>query len=80
MSGEENAVTPVSWSETNLTTILSKYKLRDIYNADEFGLFYQVLPNKFLNHKVERCSGGHSKAKLTGLAAGNATGENYPYL
>ena len=39
VSGEENAVTPASWSETDLTTILSKYKLRDIYNAGEFGLF-----------------------------------------
>ena len=36
--------------------------------------------SQFLKHKIERCSGGHSKVKLTGLAAGNATGESYPYL
>ena len=38
------ACTPVmtaSWNERLLPTILSKYKLEDIYNADEFGLFRQ---------------------------------------
>ena len=47
VSGEENAVTPemtASWGETYLPTTLSKYELKDIYNADEFGLFYQALP------------------------------------
>ena len=42
VSGEENVVTPkmtASWSETYLPTILSKYKLKDIYNAEEFRLF-----------------------------------------
>ena len=79
MSGEENAVTlerTVSWSETYLPTILSKYKLKDIYNVDVFGLFYQ---DKSLLYNGERCSGGkHSKVKPTGLAAGNAIGEKLP--
>ena len=79
MSGEENAVTPemtASWSNTYLPTILSKYELKDIYNADEFGLFYQALPDKSLHYKGKRCSGGkHIMVRLTGLAAGNATGE-----
>ena len=42
VSGEGNTVTPemtASWSETYLPTILSKCQLKDIYNADEFGLF-----------------------------------------
>ena len=69
MSGEENY----------LPIILSKYELKDIYNADEFGLFYQALPDKSLHYKGERCRGGkHSKVRLTGLAAGNATGEKLP--
>ena len=43
---------------------------------DEFGLFYQALPDKSLQYKGERCSGSkQSKVRLTGLAAGNATGE-----
>ena len=77
VSGEENTVTPemtASWSESYLPTILSKYELEDIYNADKFGLFYQDLPDKSFHYKGERCSGGkHSKVRLTRLAAGNAT-------
>ena len=50
--------------------------LENIFNAGEFGLFYQCLPNKTLHLKGEKCSGGkHSKVRLTGLAAGNAYGE-----
>ena len=65
-----------SWAQTHLPTILSRYDLRNIYNADEFGLFYQQLPTKSLHLKGERCAGGKfSKVRLTGLAAGNAAGE-----
>ena len=82
MSGEENALTSemtAGWSETYLPTISSKYELKDIYNADEFGLFYQAFPNNSLHYKNERSSGGkHSKVRLAGLAAGNATGEKLP--
>ena len=82
VSGEENSVTPemtASWNETYLPTILSRYELMDIYNADEFGLFYQALPNKSFHFKGDRCSGGkHSKLRLTGLAASNAIGEKLP--
>lgn len=80
--GESNSVTPemiASWLETTLPTLLSNYKLEDIYNADEFGLFYQCLPNKTYHLKSEKCSGGkHSKVRLTGLAAANAVGEKLP--
>ena len=62
-----------------LPTILSRYPLENIFNADEFGLFYQCLPNKTLHLKGEKCSGRkHSKIRLTGLAAGNAYGERLP--
>ena len=36
----------VPWRETTLPTILSRYNSRDIFNADEFGLFYKALPKK----------------------------------
>ena len=51
-SGESNSVTPgmvTAWSETSLPTLLYNYDLKDIYNADEFGLFYQCVPNKHIN-------------------------------
>ena len=52
------------------------YALRDIFNADEFGLFYKALPDKSMHLKSEDCVGGKcSKVRLTGLAAASATGE-----
>jgi len=82
VSGESKSVTPemfASWNETTLPTLLSNYGLKDIYNADEFGLFYQCLPDKSYQLKSEKCSGGkHSKIRITGLAAANAVGDKLP--
>ena len=61
IAGEEKSVTPEmtsSWLETYLPTILSRYDLKDIYNADEFGLSYQALPTKTMELKGEKCTGG----------------------
>ena len=67
------------WNKTTLPTLLSKYDLKYIFNADEFGLFYQCLPNKTYHFKGQKCSEGkNSKVRLTGMAAGNAVGENLP--
>ena len=67
------------WLETTLPTILSRYPIENVFNADEFGLFYQCLPNKNFHFKKEKCSGGkHSKVRLTGMAVGNAKGERLP--
>ena len=80
--GEAKSCTPdisASWEETTLPTILSNCALRDIFNADEFGLFYKALPDKSLQLKSEKCVGGkHSKVRLTALAAGNAEDEKLP--
>ena len=66
-----------SWKETHLLTILSRYELNDIFNADEFGLF--IRPSKSMHFKNERFSGEKfSKVRSTGLAAANATGEKLP--
>ena len=67
------------WWETSLPTLLSNYELKNIYNADEFGLFYQCLPDITYQLKSEKCSGGKlSKIRITGLAAANALGEKLP--
>ena len=31
------------WWDTHLPTSLTQFELKGIYNADEFGLFYQAL-------------------------------------
>ena len=76
VSGESKAVTlemVSGWNKTTLPTLLSKCDLENIYNADEFGLFCQCLPDKSYQLKTEKCSGcKHSKIRITGLAAANA--------
>ena len=82
VSGEGNSCTAemiAPWKETTLPTILSKYKLDEIYNADEFGLFFRMQPNKSLNLRSDACVGGKpSKIRLTGMAAGNAMSDKLP--
>ena len=82
VSGEGNPCTAemtAQWKETTLPTILSKYELDEIYNADEFGLFFRMQPDKSLNLRSEACVGGkHSKIRLTGMAAANAMGDKLP--
>ena len=72
VSGESEKVTKemtAGWEETTLSTILARYQVKDIFNADEFGLFYEALPSKSLHFRGKRCSGGkHSKVRLTGMA------------
>ena len=61
IAGEEKSVTPEmtsSWLETYLPTILSRYDQKDIYNTDEFGLFYQAPSTKTMELKGEKCTGG----------------------
>ena len=60
VSGEGHSCTAemtAPWKETTLPTILSKYN-DEIYNADEFGLFFRIQPNKSLNIRSESCTGG----------------------
>ena len=68
-----------TWNKTSLRTILSKYKLKKIYNANEFSLFYKGLPKNTSHMIGEKCSDGqHSKARLTGVAAASAAGDKLP--
>ena len=68
-----------TWKDQYLPIIFSGYPLKDIFNADEFGLFYQTLSRKTMHSKGHKCSNGkHCKASLTGLAAVNAFGERLP--
>ena len=67
------------WKETTLQIILTNYAKTDIYNADEFGLFFKDLPKKALHLKDEKCTGGkYSKIRVTRLAAANMNGDKLP--
>ena len=62
------------WNKTTLPTLLSKYDLKDIFNADVKRFFLTLC-----HFKGQKCSGGkNSKLRLTGMAAGNAIGEKLP--
>jgi hypothetical protein len=44
----------------------SGYEPRDVYSADETGLFFNLLPDRTFAYKGETCHGGkHSKDRLT---------------
>ncbi|XP_054720738.1 tigger transposable element-derived protein 6-like [Uloborus diversus] len=63
------------WRQEKMKDILQKYAPEDIYNADEAGLFFQLLPDRTLVFKGEKCHGGKkSKQRLTVLLSANSTG------
>jgi hypothetical protein len=63
-----------AWLES-LPSLLEGYEPRDVYNADETGLFFNVLPDRTLAYKGETCHGGkHSKDRLTVLLCVNSDG------
>ena len=76
--GEAESVKPDDvelWWSTTLPTLLKDYPLENVYNADEFGLFFKLLPDKSLVFKKESCHGGKlSKERVTVLTCANATG------
>ena len=57
-----------------------KFSSRDIFNMDESGIFYNLLPNRTLSYKGEKCHGGtRSKERLTAVFVCNSDGsEKFP--
>ena len=61
--------------DTTLKEILENYEPRNIYNADETGLFYKCLPNKSLCFEREVCTGQKvPKNRISLLLAANMDG------
>ncbi|XP_046404659.1 tigger transposable element-derived protein 6-like [Ischnura elegans] len=75
-SAEVNAESTDDWLES-LPSILEGYDPGDVYNADETGLFFNVLPDRTLAYKGECCHGGKlSKDRLTVLVCVNSDGSD----
>ena len=73
-----NAETLESWAK-RLPEIVKGCELKDIWNADETGLFWRALPDKSLSVKKGRCKGGkYAKQGITVLLIVNALGEKEP--
>lgn len=77
VNGEAASVdteTVEAWKET-VVSIIKDYEPRDIFNADEAGLFFKVQPSKTLSLKGKACHGGKcSKERLTVLLCCNSDG------
>ncbi|UYV75363.1 hypothetical protein LAZ67_12003658 [Cordylochernes scorpioides] len=79
LCGEGASIYPAIIDEhlTNLNSMLanSGYDPANIYNADETGLFFQLIPDRTLDHKDENCRGvKRMKQRITVLLCCNSTG------
>lgn len=77
---DDNIVT--SWLEKTLAPMLSSYHPRDVFNADETGVFYRLLPDKTFCFKGDSCHGGkQSKERITAMVCANMDGsEKLPLM
>ncbi|GFO22416.1 tigger transposable element-derived protein 4 [Plakobranchus ocellatus] len=60
LCGESSSVDDASlnqWRDNVLKKMLSKYEPFDVYNADETGLLWRLLPNKTMDFKGQECHG-----------------------
>ncbi|XP_042911244.1 tigger transposable element-derived protein 6 [Parasteatoda tepidariorum] len=70
LSGESSSVDAATIEEwkKNLPNLTKGYKPKDVFNADETGLFFNLLPDKSYVSKGDSCHGGKmSKLRLTVL-------------
>ena len=63
--------------KNKLANILKDFTPNQIYNADETGLFFRLMPDKTLEFKDVKCHGGkQSKERLTALVCSNMSGND----
>lgn len=63
------------WHTGEIIKLIADYSPDDIFNADETGLFFQLLPQHTLAAKGDHCRGGEkAKQRLTTLFCCNASG------
>ncbi|KAK7493174.1 hypothetical protein BaRGS_00015511 [Batillaria attramentaria] len=83
--GEKLSVDEVSadkWVQDVLTPTLAKFQPKDVFNADETGVFWRALPHRTLSLKNDTCQGRkRSKERVTVMVCANMDGsEKYPLL
>lgn len=78
VSGECELVsidTEENWKKNILAELIRVYDPRDIFNADETGLFYKIMPDKSLHVKRSDCHGTkQSKDRITVMFCANMDG------
>lgn len=80
-SGSVDMKSAATWM-SSVEDIIKNYEPRNVFNADESGLFYQCLPSSTFAFKGDRCFGGkNSKQRLSILVGANMDGsEKLPLL
>lgn len=73
-AGQVTEMTIANWGD-KLEVLLSDYKPDDVFNCDELGLFYRLLPDQTHAKKGSKCiRGKESKLRVTVLLGANMTG------
>lgn len=83
--GESSSVSPDTvdrWVTDSLPKLMEGYDARDVFNADETGIFWRMLPEKTMAVKGDKSHGGNkSKERITLLVGANMDGsEKLPLL
>ena len=69
------------WKETILPGIIQTFQMGNVFNIDEPGLFWKLLPERTLQFKGMDCKGGkHAKDRITILLGTSALGEKLPLM
>lgn len=85
VSGENATVSKEvceDWKKSTLSPLLQRYHPNYVFNADETGHFWRLLPDKTHTARGEKCTGGKkSKERIAVLVCANMTGtEKCPLL
>ena len=65
-----------AWKETSQPTILTHYDLKDIYNADEFGLFYKCMTDKTMPTQIRKVLRWKvNKIRIISMGVANVVGD-----
>lgn len=57
-AGVVDIVSLTEWQSKVLQPMINKFSPDDVFNLDETGLFWQLLPNKTMAFRGERCTSG----------------------
>ncbi|KAH6948762.1 hypothetical protein HPB50_026189 [Hyalomma asiaticum] len=76
--GEEKAAdaeSAIAWRNERFEEIVESFSPDDVFNADEMACFYQLLPDKTMNFKGEKCKRGNkSHLRVSVLFCCSVTG------
>ena len=75
--GSANTELAANWISNEIPKLLEEYSPKDIYNADETGLYYRAMPDGSLTFRSENLVGSkRAMDRITVLCCANMTGEH----